>query len=366
MLRQILWPTLMGLTTLACSTEKDTAETVRTVDPTSVGELGVVSRAVTISSRDGLTLPTQIWYPSNNASEGLHRYGDLKEGGASNGGTVDCSTNRPVVLFSHGNTGMGYQSFFLAEFLTSHGYIVVAPDHVGNTIFDNDESRKPELILRRPTDISDAFDWLVEQSEFADCVDATDGFAVIGHSFGGYTTHAITGGFLDTDATLAHCAEYGGWLCEHVQSIESDLGAGTYDRTDDRIWGAVSMTPAALETLLGGLESITVPTLILGGEYDTLTPVDPLVQTIYDRLSSNNDTRKHFAILRKAGHYTFSNACDFVNAYEDCGEDFLAPTEAHGIINRLTLAFLEDLQGTPDMDAHLPPDDETERIEWQD
>jgi len=345
---------LLSFAFLACNTDKDTGEEIRVVDPTAKGDYGVVSRAVTVESTDGISLPTQIWYPSLKASEGLHRYGDLKEGTASNGGIVDCSTERPVVVFSHGNTAMGYQSYFLAEFLTSHGYLVVAPNHVGNTVFDNDESRKAELILRRPQDISDAYDWLLEQTEFSDCVNSDAGFAVIGHSFGGYTVHAITGGYVDTDKTMEHCAEYGGWLCEHVEEIANTLGSGIHDRSDDRIWGAVSMTPAAFETLIGGIETITVPTLVLAGEYDTLTPADPLVDAIFSSIGTDN---KNYATLLKAGHYTFSNACDFVNTYPDCGEDHMPLDEAHALISQLTLAYLEKLQGTPDMDAHLPPTD---------
>ncbi len=361
-MKSLLYTILLGTISIACTAkESDSGEMLRQVDPTTSGDNGVVSRAINIPSQTpDLTLSGQIWYPSQKSSEDVHRYGDIKEGTAANSGVVDCSVQRPVVVFSHGNTGMRYQSYFLAEFLTSHGYLVLAPDHAGNTIFDNDESRKPELILRRPQDLSDTYDWLLSQSEFNDCVDPDAGFAVIGHSFGGYTTHAITGGVLDTERTLEHCADYGGWLCDHVQTIADTEGTGVYDHTDDRIWGAVSMTPAALESLLGGIEDISVPTLVLGGEYDTLTPVEPLVQTIFDMIGTE---RKHFAIVQKAGHYTFSNACDFLNTYEDCGEDFLSPTEAHALINTLTLAFLEDLQGTPNMDVHLPPADD--RIEWQ-
>ena len=33
---------------------------------------------------------------------------------------------------------------------------------------DNDDSRKPELITRRPQDISDAYDWLLEEERLMD------------------------------------------------------------------------------------------------------------------------------------------------------------------------------------------------------
>ena len=54
-------------------------ENIRTVDPTAKAIDLARSRAVSILSTDGLTLPTQIWYPSQNPSSELHRYGDLKK-----------------------------------------------------------------------------------------------------------------------------------------------------------------------------------------------------------------------------------------------------------------------------------------------
>ena len=54
---------------------------------------------------------------------------------------------------------MRWQSPFLVEYLASHGFVVVAPDHTGNTIFDYDSGRMPE-VARRPHDIIDAADWL--------------------------------------------------------------------------------------------------------------------------------------------------------------------------------------------------------------
>ena len=42
----------------------------------------------------------------------------------------------PVVLFSHGSCGYPAQSLFLTPLLASRGFIVVAPPHPGNTIFE--------------------------------------------------------------------------------------------------------------------------------------------------------------------------------------------------------------------------------------
>ena len=89
----------------------------------------------------------------------------------------------PLVVFSHGNGGMRLQSLFFTEYLASHGYVVIAPDHTYNTFLDNDDDYFLEVLYRRPLDLSDSFDWLVAQSgeaggALAGCVDGAAGFAV--------------------------------------------------------------------------------------------------------------------------------------------------------------------------------------------
>ena len=39
----------------------------------------------------------------------------------------------PLVVFSHGNSGLRRQSTFLTTHLASWGFVVAAPDHTGNT-----------------------------------------------------------------------------------------------------------------------------------------------------------------------------------------------------------------------------------------
>ena len=61
----------------------------------------------------------------------------------------------PLVLFSHGNNGLRIQSFFFAGHLASHGFVVVSPDHHGNTFVDDlAEVVDPNSAMNRPLDIS--------------------------------------------------------------------------------------------------------------------------------------------------------------------------------------------------------------------
>ena len=110
---------------------------------------------------------------------------------------ADCTETRPVLAFSHGDTAISYQSIFLTEYLASRGWVIVAPNHRGNTLFEPEEHRIA-LALRRPIDIRDTVDWLFGSlgatgGDLNGCVNPDDGYAISGHSFGGYTTLATAG-----------------------------------------------------------------------------------------------------------------------------------------------------------------------------
>ena len=146
----------------------------------------------------GETISLQVWYPSNDdPGEGV-RYDALWDGDATEGLVPDCSQRRPVLVFSHGWGGIRWQSAFLTEHLASHGYVVIAPDHTHNTFLDDDSAYFDDVVVRRPIDVSDSFDWLLTQSAdvngpMSNCVDVNGGYAVSGHSFGGYTSFAVAG-----------------------------------------------------------------------------------------------------------------------------------------------------------------------------
>ena len=133
------------LALLACSAEEPNAPYAT---PDARGPWEAVAYEASLVSRSGLSLPLEVWYPTAATGESRHRYGDIIEGEALVDGPAACDTPRPVVVFSHGNQGLRYQSYFLSEWLAQHGYIVLAPDHVYNTLMDWVEERgsSPKII----------------------------------------------------------------------------------------------------------------------------------------------------------------------------------------------------------------------------
>lgn len=335
-------------------------------DPAAWGPWPVGTEEEAITMSWGVDLAVQTWYPRVDAEGSPHAYDDLLADLALDGGLADCARPRPVVLFSHGNGGMRWQSFFLTQYLASHGFVVVAPDHTGNTVFDMDEDRMPELVFRRPVDIADSFDALLQWSAdpahpLHGCVDPDAGYAMVGHSFGGYTSLAVAGAPIDTEAVAATCADSGGWLCAYVATWAAEHPEQTvWDLGDPRAWAVVPMAPAAYETLAAGLDQVAIPPLILAGSMDRTTPWTSTVEPIYEGLPP---AERAAAILEGAGHYHFSDACQLLPGTPECGEEYLPAEEVHPLVQALVLAWIQQARGYEEAAAWLPP--EGAALEWR-
>ncbi len=100
---------------------------------------------------------------------------------------------RPLLVFSHGLSGLPEEGAWLAEYLASHGYIVVAPRFPW-TNRDRGMDIKRDDILNQPGDISRLIDAVLagEFSEVPSGVVNADQIALAGHSFGGLTSYLAT------------------------------------------------------------------------------------------------------------------------------------------------------------------------------
>lgn len=152
------------------------------------------------------TIPVHVWYPTNDTTgETGIRYQELftdvfgTQIGVNPAPPLsDCGY--PVMVYSHGHMGFAGGAAFLTTHFASHGWLAVAPEHVGNTLTDNIDPRPPLTYLSRPQDFSAAIDAIdaLPEGDFLAKLAATDRVLATGHSFGVFTMWAIAG--LEFDA----------------------------------------------------------------------------------------------------------------------------------------------------------------------
>ena len=255
----------------------------------------------------------------------------------------------PLVVFSHGYGGHRRQSTFLCTHLASHGYVVVAPDHTGNTLRDvfqqtiDARAGRPvpdvldtvrEFVKHRPPDASWSIDRALDGAAggIADHVDA-ERIGIAGHSFGGWTTLATAAGDRRIRAALP-LAPAGGNMVE--------LPGNPLRDALDFAW------------------SRDVPTLYVVADRDSLLPLP----SMHDLFASTQAT-KRMVVLRNADHMHFCDRAEQAHEmfrafpppgfFEDASKQTppfteLCPQEpAYDAIRGLGLAHLDAV-----LKAHAP------------
>lgn len=331
-------------------------------------------------------LNATVWYPALNpaALEEAARYRVglfTLDGRALQDAAPDTASGPyPLVIFSHGSGGMRFQSLYLTEHLASHGFVVIAADHPGNTVqdalFSGSDAAFLEGLIRnfgtRPLDVLRQIaylDTLPAASPLAGLVDM-ERIAVSGHSFGGYTALAAGGARLDAAAFRAWCAEPAlpeapaavrlaelspdnvrdnvCFLARSLSTIAERRGLEAVPEglwpatTDPRIRAAVLLSPYNAP-IFGpdGLAAMTTPALIMVGSADSVTLPVRDAFTAYTYLGS---AEKTLAVLENGDHYLFADACSAaairLGQFNRCSDAVWDMPRAHDITNHLVTAFL--------------------------
>lgn len=258
------------------------------------------------TDRDNRLLVMDVWYPVDKVdTRGAVKsaydlvFTTLESPNALQSPRVSGAGPFPLLVFSHGNLGIRFQSYFLMEALAANGFVVVAPDHAGNTaqdlVFGTLESFEASA-LNRPQDMRFTIDRMLERNAlpndaFAGRIDPQR-IGTLGHSFGGYTSLATASGI---DGVAA----------------------------DTRVIAIAPFAPASGLLSDAQLQAITTPTLILGGTADITTPVDNQSSRPMALISAPQRVRID---LQNAGHQSFTDICDLSTALIDAGidQDFVA------------------------------------------
>ncbi|HLO49338.1 MAG TPA: alpha/beta hydrolase [Kamptonema sp.] len=195
------------------------------------------------------------------------------------------TTDKPVIVFSHGLGSIRTDLQYLAEHLASYGYAVAALEHPGSNADHTNAAiagkgliLEPQEFLDRPKDISFVLDELAKINQTEASVRgklATDKAMVIGYSFGGATALSLAGAEMQLTRLKQRCQSklITFSLGEGIQCAAAGLPQDSYQLRDPRIKRAIAMNPTT-SLLFGetGLSAIAVPTLVVAGSADKTTP----------------------------------------------------------------------------------------------
>ncbi len=280
------------------------------------------------------TLFLASWYPTVDATgAGEVRYHGLVEDPQA---LLDASCAEgafPVAVFSHGHQGYAENSSFLMRHLATHGWIVLAPDHTGNTTFDGSDRETP-IYRQRPRDLSAVLDYAFDAGSGEPFATHVDPLVVgFGHSFGGYTIWA-TGGATYDEAAIAACLDGSGSssYCSTMTEADADVFRGGLG--DDRVAGVVPMAAGDVDRFGAvGVAAVDVPVLMMTAELD-----HDDAEAFWTGVQGSS-AEHHRVVLAGAGHQSFT---DLSGMIEDVPID---PAEGWRIIDAYGLAFAERLRG---------------------
>lgn len=217
-----------------------------------------------------------------------------------------------LILFSHGNFAISTQSFFLTEALASHGFIVVAPDHRGNTLLDIGQPTAEQdpftVIGGRARDISFLITAMMAKSG-----DPSDPFfakinpyriGVTGHSAGGSTSFIMAAGFS------------GEALVELGLEPPPDFAPVPRDPRVTAIAPISAGFSVPGPSTAEEISAIRVSTLLVTGTEDELVPRER-VAAAFDLVGAE---RVMESDVLDAFHLSFANICQINEAIEASGQ----------------------------------------------
>lgn len=329
------------------------------LDPSRRGSFGVSYAEVGVIDPFRVRrLPLSIWYPTTDTDVQPAHYDILPTLTLPAIRVADraavASGKHPVVIFSHGSGASRLTYWYLTEMLASHGFVVIAPDHVGNTFADlADVEGFVRTADERPRDVHFILDQLVEADrggnnatgpELGDLLRGhvdVDHIGIAGHSYGGYTALATAG------------------------------GTANGDEPDPRVKAVAALEPLSDKLSDDNLRQVDVPTLLMGGTLDFTTPIEPMVNRPYDLMPTKV---KYRADIIGANHESFTilhatdTLLDDPSVPDDVraaarrtfpgtsGPEVMAPDEAEAIIVRYVVSFFAtQLSGDDRYAAFLSP-----------
>ncbi len=231
-------------------------------------QVGHTSTLVIDEMRNNRMLGVDVWYPAHTKPEDAVTRYELLPGVSFPSATAYENASFvagkfPLLVWSHGRTGLRFNYSQLCEAIAASGFVVVSSDHPGDTLTDwmtgqnvadetNDKQRLGDVSYVADCALGTRGELMVGLSNIID----ENNLFIGGHSYGGLTALIATTGIHGMPAD---------------QRFKAAIGAQAYTRT----------LPADL------IASVPVPVLLLVGLGDTTTPPADDAEPAWEILSKS-------------------------------------------------------------------------------
>jgi predicted dienelactone hydrolase len=264
----------------------------------AVGFTRVLFTKTSVTTGQPRPLDTYIWYPAVSGTGTSNSDGTLHDAAVRRG-------HWPLIVFSHGSCGFPGQSPFYTAGLASWGFVVVAPSHPGNTSAEiphcMDTAAVTDSFANRLPDVQFIIDAMQAAggdpaSRFSRRLNPKR-IGISGYSFGGQTTLRVAG-------------------------------------AEPRVRAAVALAPATNYVAATALP-IKIPTMVLSGQLDTLTPFAQDACGAFALLQGP----RYVAEVLNTGHCAFTIACAPIFCGGGCEPGTLSLDEGHTLTMRYAVPF---------------------------
>ena len=219
------------------------------------------------------------------------------------------SSTYPLVIFSHGWQGDRFGNSWIAESLVKRGYIVVMIDHTNNTSYDHSDIFVYTSLWQRPKDMSHLLTYLLHHSQWKKVIDKNR-IAAGGFSLGGLT--ALWLGGIKGDPKLFKKVmdqKYARWMAwpntekNRARAVNWQQAGDAYK--DLRIKAVFAIAPDLGQGFnTPGLKGQSIPTLIIVGDQDKVTPSQENATFYAEHMPSTK-----LISTKDSSHFSFMNKC---------------------------------------------------------